>query len=169
MSIFISNHKTVIASVSAASFAALDVRASGDIDTPLRIAEENAAIILSNLADNAKRHGGTVLKISVARCEAVLVVTVGDNGESIACSAGFSRYGIYWLMAPVLVLGSCWIAWPSVPFPLSCLRLTLRVESARSGAVLPRSAASTPCAAPWRQRRSNSISAATIPCSADRS
>jgi hypothetical protein len=40
MSIFLSNHEAVIASALDASFAALDVHASGDIDTPLRIAEE---------------------------------------------------------------------------------------------------------------------------------
>ena len=32
---------------------ALDIRASGDLDVPMRISEENAAIIFSNLADNA--------------------------------------------------------------------------------------------------------------------
>ena len=66
------------------SFAALDVHASGEFDTPLRIAEENAAIILSNLADNAMRHGSTVLKISAVRQQALLVVTVSDNGEGIS-------------------------------------------------------------------------------------
>ena len=66
------------------SFAALDVRATGELDTPLRISEENAAIILSNLADNAVRHGSTVLKISAVRQQALLVVTVGDNGEGIS-------------------------------------------------------------------------------------
>lgn len=66
------------------SFAALDVRAAGELDIPLRISEENAAIILSNLADNALRHGGTVLTISSARKQALLVVTVDDNGEGIS-------------------------------------------------------------------------------------
>ena len=67
-----------------ASFAALDVRATGELDTRLRIADENAAIILSNLADNALRHGSTVLNISAVRKEALLVVTIGDNGEGIS-------------------------------------------------------------------------------------
>lgn len=66
------------------SFAVIEVRASGELDTPLRIAEENAAIILSNLADNAMRHSSTVLDISAARQQALLVVTVSDNGEGIS-------------------------------------------------------------------------------------
>jgi signal transduction histidine kinase len=49
-----------------------------------RISGENAAIILSNLADNAKRHGSTLLKIFAVRQQASLVVTVGDNGEGIS-------------------------------------------------------------------------------------
>jgi signal transduction histidine kinase len=66
------------------SFAGIDVRASGELDTPVRIAEENAAIILSNLADNAMRHGSTVLEILAVRRQALLVVTVSDNGEGIS-------------------------------------------------------------------------------------
>jgi signal transduction histidine kinase len=66
------------------SFAALDVRAAGELDTPLRISEENAAIILSNLADNAMRHDSTVLKIFAVRQQTMLVVTVSDNGEGIS-------------------------------------------------------------------------------------
>lgn len=66
------------------SFAALDIRASGELDTPLRISEENATIILGNLADNALRHGSTILELSAARQDALLVVRVGDNGEGIS-------------------------------------------------------------------------------------
>lgn len=66
------------------SFAALDVQTCGDLDTPLRISEENAAIVLSNLADNAMRHRSTVLTVSSARKQALLVVTVSDNGEGIS-------------------------------------------------------------------------------------
>jgi len=49
------------------SFPALDIRASGELDTPMRISEENAAIILSNLADNAVRHGSTTLDLAATR------------------------------------------------------------------------------------------------------
>ena len=66
------------------SFAALDVRAAGELDTPLRVSEENAAIIFSNLADNAVRHGSTVLKIFAVRQQTMLLVTVSDNGEGIS-------------------------------------------------------------------------------------
>jgi signal transduction histidine kinase len=66
------------------SFAALDVRAMGELDTLLCISEENAAIILSNLADNAMRHGSTVLTVSAVRQQAGLAVTVSDNGEGIS-------------------------------------------------------------------------------------
>jgi signal transduction histidine kinase len=67
-----------------ASFTALDVHAAGELDTPLRIANENASIILSNLADNAMRHSSSMLDISAARQQAMLVVTVADNGEGIS-------------------------------------------------------------------------------------
>ena len=49
------------------TFASLDIRAGGELDTPLRIAEENAAIIFSNLADNAQRHGGSSLEMSATQ------------------------------------------------------------------------------------------------------
>jgi signal transduction histidine kinase len=68
------------------SFAALDIRASGDVDTKLRISEENATIVIANLADNALRHGSSVLDVSASRQQALLVVTVSDNGEGISPS-----------------------------------------------------------------------------------
>ena len=54
------------------AFASLDIRASGDLDTPMRISEENAAIIFSNLADNAMRHGSSWLDLSAARQDNLL-------------------------------------------------------------------------------------------------
>ena len=42
---------------------ALDLRAGGELDTPMRISEENATIIFSNLADNAMRHGSSTLDL----------------------------------------------------------------------------------------------------------
>ena len=66
------------------SFAALDIRASGDIDMPVRMSEENAMIILSNLADNATRHGGTVFDLSATRQGTLLVLNVSDNGEGVS-------------------------------------------------------------------------------------
>jgi signal transduction histidine kinase len=66
------------------AFPALDIRASGELDMPMRISEENAAIILSNLADNAVRHGSTTLDLSATRLEHLLRVKVSDNGEGVS-------------------------------------------------------------------------------------
>jgi signal transduction histidine kinase len=66
------------------AFPSLDIRASGDLDTPMRVSEENAAIIFSNLADNAVRHGSSTLDISAARQGNSLLVKVVDNGEGVS-------------------------------------------------------------------------------------
>jgi signal transduction histidine kinase len=66
------------------AFSALDIRSSGDIDTPIHISEENATIIFSNLADNAMRHGSSTLELSAMRQEILLLVTVRDNGEGVS-------------------------------------------------------------------------------------
>ena len=67
-----------------AAFAALDIRAGGDLDAPMRISEENAYIIFSNLADNAMRHGSTALELTAARQGRLLRITVSDNGEGVS-------------------------------------------------------------------------------------
>jgi len=66
------------------AFPSLDIRASGDLDTPMRVSEENAAIIFSNLADNAMRHESSTLDISAARQGNSLLVKVVDNGEGVS-------------------------------------------------------------------------------------
>jgi len=66
------------------AFAALDIHAGGDLDTPIRISGENAAIIFSNLADNAMRHGSTALDISATRQGNLLLIKVADNGEGVS-------------------------------------------------------------------------------------
>jgi signal transduction histidine kinase len=66
------------------AFATLELRASGDLDTPMRISEENAAIIFSNLADNAARHGSSWLELSAIRQKDVLRVKVTDNGGGVS-------------------------------------------------------------------------------------
>ena len=66
------------------AFPSLDIRASGDLDTPMRVSEENATIIFSNLADNAMRHGSSTLDISAARQGNSLLVKVVDNGEGVS-------------------------------------------------------------------------------------
>ncbi len=66
------------------AFPSLDIRASGDLDTPMRVSEENATIIFSNLADNAMRHGSSTLDISAAQQGNSLLVNVVDNGEGVS-------------------------------------------------------------------------------------
>src|SRR5258708_36672984 len=62
----------------------LDIRASGDLDTPMRISEENATIIFSNLADNALRHRASTLEVSAMRQGSSLLVKVSDDGEGVS-------------------------------------------------------------------------------------
>jgi signal transduction histidine kinase len=66
------------------AFPSLDIRASGDLDTPMRMSEENASIILSNLADNAMRHGSSALDLSAMQQEHRLQVKIIDNGEGVS-------------------------------------------------------------------------------------
>jgi signal transduction histidine kinase len=66
------------------AFPALDIRASGELDTPMRISDENAGIIFSNLADNAMRHKSSTLDLSAARQGNQLIVKVIDNGEGVS-------------------------------------------------------------------------------------
>jgi signal transduction histidine kinase len=67
-----------------AAFPSLNIRASGEIDTPTRISEENTTIIFSNLADNAMRHASTTLDLSAMRQENLLLIRISDNGEGIS-------------------------------------------------------------------------------------
>jgi signal transduction histidine kinase len=67
-----------------AAFPSLEIHASGEFETPMRISEENAAIIFANLADNAARHGSTTLDLSALRQGSLLSVKVGDNGEGVS-------------------------------------------------------------------------------------
>jgi signal transduction histidine kinase len=66
------------------AFASLDIRANSDLDAAMRISEENAHIILSNLADNAMRHGSSVIDISALRKENLLLVKISDDGEGVS-------------------------------------------------------------------------------------
>src|SRR4029077_1514827 len=62
----------------------LDIRAGGDTDTPMRISEDNALIIFSNLADNAVHHGSSTFDLAAARQGNWLKVTVSDDGEGVS-------------------------------------------------------------------------------------
>ena len=66
------------------AFAPLDISASGDLNIAMRISADNAAIIFSNLADNAMRHGSSRLDVSALREGNLLVVKVADNGEGVS-------------------------------------------------------------------------------------
>ena len=66
------------------AFERIDIRASGELDVPMRISEENATIIFSNLADNAMRHGSPTLELSAMRQGYFLLVRVCDNGEGVS-------------------------------------------------------------------------------------
>jgi len=68
------------------AFAALEIGASGELDIPMRISADNAAVIFSNLADNAMRHGSRTLDLS-AECQGdLLLVKVADSGEGVSAN-----------------------------------------------------------------------------------
>ena len=67
-----------------AVFAPLEIRAQGELDTLIRMSEENAGIVLTNLADNAVRHGSSRLDIAATRHGDRLRVEITDNGEGIS-------------------------------------------------------------------------------------
>jgi signal transduction histidine kinase len=66
------------------AYPTLDIRASGELDTPMRISEDNAAIIFSNLADNAMRHGSSALEVSAIQQGDMLSIRIADNGEGVS-------------------------------------------------------------------------------------
>jgi len=68
------------------NFPSLAIHASGALDAEMRICEENATIIFSNLADNAMRHGSTKIELSATRQPDRLVVKISDNGEGVSAN-----------------------------------------------------------------------------------
>ncbi|MDF2119360.1 HAMP domain-containing sensor histidine kinase [Roseiarcaceae bacterium H3SJ34-1] len=67
-----------------AAFPPLEIQASGDIDVAVHMSEENLMIVLSNLADNAMRHGAMMIDLAAVRQEPMLIVTARDNGEGVS-------------------------------------------------------------------------------------
>lgn len=61
---------------------AMEIAVGGHI--AFRMSAENAAIVLSNLADNSARHGASRLVLSAAQEGDRVVVTAEDNGSGIA-------------------------------------------------------------------------------------
>lgn len=66
------------------TFEALEVRASGDLGTEIRISAENAAIILSNLADNAVQHNAKRLEIRALKKVSTAIITIQDDGMGVS-------------------------------------------------------------------------------------
>ena len=64
------------------SFPALAIRLSGEESVPM--SSENLGIVLSNLADNALRHGATRLDLAATRDRAGLSLLLADDGDGIA-------------------------------------------------------------------------------------
>ena len=57
---------------------------SGDGDLQIGIALENAAIIFSNLIENAINHGATKINIKARQVDMNVIITVRDNGSGIS-------------------------------------------------------------------------------------
>ena len=66
------------------AYASLDIDARGELDVPMRISEENATIVFSNLADNAAHHGSSRLDLIATRRDRSLLIKVSDNGEGVS-------------------------------------------------------------------------------------
>ncbi len=77
--------RTVVANVRA-GFASLRIHLEGDADEPIRMAAENARIVLDHLADNAVRHGARSLTVACRREGDALHVTVRDDGAGISAA-----------------------------------------------------------------------------------
>jgi signal transduction histidine kinase len=66
------------------AFPSLAVTAGGDLRERIAMSAENALIVFSHLADNARRHGASRLEIDVVRQSDAVAVTVKDDGEGIS-------------------------------------------------------------------------------------
>jgi signal transduction histidine kinase len=66
------------------AFPSLAVAARGEVRERIAISAENALIVFSHLADNARRHGASRIEIGVARRADAVVVTVTNDGEEIS-------------------------------------------------------------------------------------
>ena len=53
-------------------------------DVPFRMSAENAAIVLSNLADNSARHGATILELAARAEGRETVIFARDNGGGVS-------------------------------------------------------------------------------------
>jgi two-component system, OmpR family, sensor histidine kinase CreC len=78
---------TALAPVVAATrgaYSTLSIVADGCLDQAVAMSADNAAIVLSHLADNAARHNARTLHIRATRTADVISVTVMNDGDAIA-------------------------------------------------------------------------------------
>lgn len=66
------------------AFSGLKIQLSEESDVILPLSQENALIVLSHLADNARRHGATMLNITAWQAGKELHLRVSDDGEGIS-------------------------------------------------------------------------------------
>lgn len=66
------------------AFPGLAIEFRGDEALVVPMSDENLAIVLSNLADNAARHGATRLDLEAARDRRGLLLRIADDGPGIA-------------------------------------------------------------------------------------
>ena len=67
----------------AQAFPALALSCAGDRSAAMAMSRENAAIVLSHLADNAQRHGARALSVAIGAGDDV-VLEIGDDGAGIS-------------------------------------------------------------------------------------
>jgi two-component system sensor histidine kinase CreC len=65
-------------------FPSLVVDASGDLDAAIGMSAENLLIVLSHLADNAVRHGATMVRIQAAALLGGVALVVSNDGDKIS-------------------------------------------------------------------------------------
>jgi len=66
------------------AFSSMEVRGCGALNLRVRMSGENLRIVLTHLADNAHAHGASAFTVSAARDDAMLALTVDDNGAGIS-------------------------------------------------------------------------------------
>jgi signal transduction histidine kinase len=69
-----------------ADFPALNLRATGTPQAPIRMSADNLRIVLGHLADNARQHGAANLTIDVTSTQAAVHLTVRDDGAGISAA-----------------------------------------------------------------------------------
>lgn len=66
------------------SFPSLAIDTGGCVDRAIAMSIEKALIVLSHLADNAARHNAKTLRLEAARDDAVIRMSVSNDGDPIS-------------------------------------------------------------------------------------